>query len=333
MLQQTRVEAVIGHWTRFLQTFPSVESLALATEDEVLARWSGLGYYRRARMLHAGARHVAEVHGGEVPRTREELARVPGVGAYTAGAIASIAFGQPEPAVDANVRRVVSRLLASVEAAGIEAFARDLVEGPRPGDVNEALMDLGSSLCTARRADCGPCPLRTGCAAFASGDPLAFPPRRVRKPPREVRLLCAVVRRGEAVLFVRRDSSDPLLGGLWDLPTVEVPAAAEGADGRANAGHEEEAFARVLRGLGLPAGLDVEHAGEVRHDIVGRRITASVGVVRVDARQECAAPASAWIVEEEMAGYGLPALPVRILRALGRNSRGGSRAVRGAARR
>lgn len=312
MLQQTRVETVVDRFDRFLESFPTVEAMARADESDVLAAWSGLGYYRRARGLHAGARFVLREHGGEVPRSRAALEAVPGIGAYTAGAVASIAFGQREAAVDANVTRVVTRLTGERDPAGaagrarVAAFAAALVDDERPGDVNEALMDLGSAVCTARAARCGACPLRAGCAAAASGEPLAFGAARPRRPPRAVSLSCAVVRCGERVLFARRPADDALLAGLWDLPTLEVD------DGAAAAG----ALASWLRSR---AGLRVELEGpvaEVRHEIVGRRIVARVWTAVVAKPPQHLAEDVRLLSEEERAGVGVPALPVKILRAL-----------------
>lgn len=311
MLQQTRVEAVIEPYARFVAAFPTLEALARADEADVLARWSGLGYYRRARLLHAGARFVAGGHGGHIPATREELGKVPGVGAYTAGAVLSIAFGLREPALDANVTRVVGRLVgvkdprAGASRSAVEAFATALVDCARPGDVNEALMDLGSALCTAKVARCGQCPLARHCAARASGDAVAFAGPRPRKAPRAVALACAVVRDGDRVLFVRNADDAALLAGLWDLPTVE--------DGDAGS---------LRTAIRERAGLAVTLEGPVatvRHDIVGRKITAAVyrGELRRGAGKRLPDGARL-LAERDHAGVGLPALPMKILGMLAR---------------
>lgn len=327
MLQQTRVEAVVDPYRRFLAAFPSLASLARAEEAEVLALWSGLGYYRRARLLHAGARYVVEHHRGRIPRSREELRRVPGVGAYTSSALLSIAFGQREAALDANVTRVVARLQAVGDPrsargrAAVAAAATALVDCERPGDVNEALMDLGSSICTARQARCQLCPLSRECRGRARGDAAAIAGPRARKPPRRVQLACAVVTRGPRVLFLQRPADDRLLAGLWDLPTVE--------DDGVEAGDPAAALRRLLR---RRSGLDVVLEGpvaSVAHDIVGRRIVARVYAGRVRSRARL--PADARLLsEEERPGVGLPALPVKILRALSRRGPARLRAARGA---
>jgi A/G-specific adenine glycosylase len=316
MLQQTRVEAVVEPYGRFIATFPTLETLARADESEVLARWSGLGYYRRARLLHAGARHVLEQHGGRIPTERGELEKVPGVGAYTAAALRSIAFGQREAALDANVTRVVARLLGVKDPglrstrSQVEKFAAALVACARPGDVNEALMDLGASVCTARIARCGTCPLARWCAARASGEAETFAGVRRRKAPREVRLACAVVRSGKRVLFLRHGDCAVLLAGLWDLPTIEFEAS-----------REEEAAGDLQRAIRSRCGVAVELEGPVaklRHDIVGRRITAEVYEGRMPGRSlSRAAEDVRLLAPEQLKSVGLPALPVKILKALG----------------
>lgn len=316
MLQQTRVEAVVDPYRRFLSALPSLAALARAEEDEVLALWSGLGYYRRARMLHAGARFVVEHHGGRLPRSRRELERVPGIGAYTAGALLSIAFGQREAALDANVTRVAARLLGIEDPSRareeVGAFAGELVDCPTPGDVNEALMDLGSSFCTARVARCGDCPLQPACVASSSGEAASFAGPRQRKPPRRVRLACAVVSCGESVLFARRPREDALLAGLWDLPTLEVE---KGEDG----------LVKLERLVSRKVGTNVTLTGprvEVRHEIVGRRITAAVYVGIVAKGEASLSGDARLLADEDLGGVGLPALPVKILGALGPTRRG-----------
>lgn len=314
MLQQTRVEAVVEPYRRFVAAFPTIAALARAGEAEVLARWSGLGYYRRARSLHAGARAVVERHGGRLPSSREELERIPGIGAYTAGALLSIAFGRPEPAIDANVARVLARVRGVVDPssadgrAAIAAFAGELVRWKSPGDVNEALMDLGSAVCTARVARCDRCPLRRACRAHAGGDPVAIAGRRPRKPAREVSLACAVVRARDRVLFLRRPERERLLAGLWDLPTVVV------ADGE-DAAHALGLLVRERSGLVVPLGAPL---AEVRHDIVGRRIRATVYEASAPPHRRRLPQDARLVTSDELKEIGLPALPVKILRALDR---------------
>jgi A/G-specific adenine glycosylase len=221
MLQQTRVETVIPYYRRWLDLFPSLEVLAAAETGEVLRAWEGLGYYSRARNLHRAVREVVERYGSRLPDTAAGLRELPGVGRYTAGAIASIAFDREEPVVDGNVRRVLARWAdeAAPGDAWLWAVAGELVRGPRPGDLNQGLMELGATVCTPRNPRCEVCPAAGWCAARAGGTQHARPARRRRGPlPRESHGV-AVVERGGAVLLARRRESG-LLGGFWELPTA-----------------------------------------------------------------------------------------------------------------
>jgi A/G-specific adenine glycosylase len=324
MLQQTRVEAVVEPYRRFVSAFPSLEALARADQADVLARWSGLGYYRRARLLHEGARYVLERCDGRIPRKRRELEDVPGIGSYTAGAILSIAFGEREAALDANVTRVVARLCAVPDPragrAALERFAGALADCDRPGDVNEALMDLGSAVCTSREARCPACPLREQCRAASEGLASTIGAPQPRKAPRLVELGCAVVRDGDRVLFLRRPADDALMADLWDLPTVDASVA----------GAPQRALQTLVR---KRSGFDARLEGplvKVRHDIVGRRIVASVYVasVRANARTLRVRDDARMMAETDLAGVGVPALPVKILKALLRQQApSGSRAA------
>ncbi len=238
MLQQTRVEAVRGHFARFMKRFPSLRALAAAELEAVLQAWSGLGYYRRARMLHAAARQVVQRHNGRFPREREALLELPGIGPYSAGAILSIAFDQPEPIVDGNVERVFSRLAAVAHdvksRAGREAIwqlAREHVEkghaeGHSPSALNQALMELGAMVCLPAAPDCAACPVRGHCAARKAGREREFPvlPARAKAKSKRYRFIAPRDDNGR-VLLVRRpegDSSSLLPAGLWELPQQEA---------------------------------------------------------------------------------------------------------------
>ncbi|MEO6192117.1 MAG: A/G-specific adenine glycosylase [Thermoanaerobaculia bacterium] len=223
MLQQTRVETVLPFYTRFLERFPTVVDLARAEVEEVLTLWSGLGYYRRARQLHAAALQIAAM--AAFPSTVEELLALPGIGAYTAAAVASIAFGVAAPVMDGNVERVLSRCLALDEdprASGARrqllAAAAELLDPARPGDSNQALMELGATLCSPRRPKCLLCPLRPGCRAAREGDPERYPIPKVKREGERHRLLVAVVEEGSGVLLFRRPEDSTLLAGTWELP-------------------------------------------------------------------------------------------------------------------
>ncbi len=203
MLQQTRVETVIPYYERFLASFPTPRDLAEADEDTVLSHWSGLGYYRRARLLHAGVREVVAQYGGQVPEDAEARRALPGVGRYTAGAIGSIAFDKEEPIVDGNVTRVLARLFrigtpvgSAVTSKRIWEEAARLVPGVRPGAFNQALMELGATVCTPKQPSCESCPVADYCEARAHGEVDALPVPRPRKSPIQVKLAAVVATRG-----------------------------------------------------------------------------------------------------------------------------------------
>ncbi len=230
MLQQTRVDTVIPYYERFLARFPTVQALADAEPDDVTQLWSGLGYYSRARNLHAAARMIARDHDGELPREVDALRELPGVGRYTAGAVASIAFDRPAPIVDGNVARVLARLLDLRDDVTAPAMqkrlweeAEALARGPKPGDLNQALMELGALICTPRAPKCLLCPLREMCRALAAGDPESLPVKKKASAPKKIAAAAAVIIRGGRMLAVRRPP-EGLLGGLWDLPGGELVA-------------------------------------------------------------------------------------------------------------
>ena len=226
MLQQTRVETVIGYYARFLQRFPTVAELAAAPEDDVLKMWEGLGYYSRARNLHKGAKQVVTEYGGVIPSSVEELRKISGIGPYTAGAIASIAFDQPVPAVDGNVIRVVSRLRGIRENVGVpsvrralEGEASALVPADRPGDFNQAVMDLGATICTPGTPSCERCPLQGECDAFAAGDAEDLPVLPRKNPPKVLDYTICLIFSGDRVLM--RQRTEAMLRGLWVFPMIE----------------------------------------------------------------------------------------------------------------
>ncbi len=226
MLQQTRVEAVIPYYLRFLDRFPSMEALAAAPEADVLAAWSGLGYYSRARNLHRAARQLAAA---SPPATYEQVRALPGAGPYTAAAIASIALGLPYAAVDGNVTRVVSRLtndaseMASPAARRrIADAASALLDTRRPGDFNQAMMELGATICLPRRPECGRCPVEKFCAARAAGTEKELPVKLKKKQARDVRLDLVLLEDERRVVLVRRSSSARRLADFWELPEKKI---------------------------------------------------------------------------------------------------------------
>jgi len=225
MLQQTRVETVLPYYERFLARFSTVESLAEASLEEVLKVWEGLGYYARARNLHAAARQIVSANDGQLPDTFEELLPLPGVGRYTAGAVASIAFGRDVAAVDGNVRRVLCRVFAiredvtrSATRRKLETLATSLLPPGRAGDFNEALMELGAVVCPPRAPRCDRCPLRDFCRARAQGEPETLPVRPSRRRVPHYEAAAAVTARADGRVLVAQRRADDMLGGLWEFP-------------------------------------------------------------------------------------------------------------------
>jgi len=224
MLQQTGVTAAKPYFEAFTRRWPTVAALAAADDGEVMAAWAGLGYYARARNLLACARAVASDHGGRFPEEEAELRKLPGIGAYTAAAIAAIAFGKRAVAVDGNVERVVARLRAVSDRKQIRALADAMTPDEGAGDFAQAMMDLGSAICTPRNPDCPRCPVRSWCAAFREGDPARYPvkaPKAVRPHRRGVAYW---LEHDGRVLLVRRPANG-LLGGMLALPETEPTAA------------------------------------------------------------------------------------------------------------
>ena len=278
MLQQTRVEAVIPYFERFLARFPTVADLAVAPIEDVLAVWSGLGYYRRARSLHAAARAIVEKHAGRFPDSRAELLELPGVGPYTAGAVASIAFDRPEPLVDGNVARVLARLYAldmPQESAAFRAATWaiaggliDALDGRSPGTWNQALMELGALVCVPREPRCPQCPLRAHCRAFGESRAHELPIPKARPTAIEVELHVALVRLDERVLVTQRPAQGRM-AGLWELPTIEPSGERRLADAEWPRGTDGGAALAVLDEIAACA-----------HSITRHRIRARVFAAR-----------------------------------------------------
>jgi A/G-specific adenine glycosylase len=233
MLQQTRVEAVIPYFERWMEKFPTVKALARASEGEVLSAWEGLGYYSRARNLHRAAQMVVEEYNGEIPREPDRLRRLPGIGRYTAGAIASIAFGEDAAALDGKIRRVLARVfnvdLIANSTPGerrLWSLAEQHLPAGRAGEYNQALMDLGATICTPREPRCLLCPLQEICQARALGIQEQRPvlPQKPEIP--HYLVTAAVIRRDGEVLIARRPSKG-LLGGMWEFPGGKVQEGEE----------------------------------------------------------------------------------------------------------
>jgi A/G-specific adenine glycosylase len=318
MLQQTRVSVVVPYYERFLERFPTAEALAAAKEEEVLALWSGLGYYRRARHLHAAARQIVVRHGGEFPRPIAAVRELPGVGRYTAGAVASIAFGEAAPVVDGNVARVLARWLGvagdpkSAEVSGkLWTAASRLVDPEHPGDFNQAVMELGAMICTPSAPECPGCPLRRSCRARAEGRQSELPTRARRVAPRIEPAAVVALRRSGSCLLVRRDGAG-LMQGLWELP----------GDGGGGDGSRLAAALRRRHRLWVEIR---ESLGEVRHSILDRRIHLAIfrGRLTRPPRQTAGRDGWRWARPAEAMAGSLPLSGAarKVLRALGTGDR------------
>ncbi|WP_050616672.1 A/G-specific adenine glycosylase [Bacillus testis] len=227
MLQQTRVDTVIPYFNRFMEWFPTLESFADAEEDRILKAWEGLGYYSRVRNLQSAIREVKETYGGRVPDTHEEIIALKGVGPYTAGAILSIAYGKPEPAVDGNVMRVLSRILVIEEDIAkpktrviFEEAVRSLISHDNPSYFNQALMELGALICTPTSPSCLLCPVMEHCQAFAEGKQLELPVKVKVKKTKHVDWISVVIRNSKGQYLVQKRPAKGLLANLWQFPSV-----------------------------------------------------------------------------------------------------------------
>ena len=315
MLQQTQVATVVGYYERWMKRFPTVRALARAAEDDVLHAWQGLGYYSRARNLWRGARAVVAEHGGHIPESAARLRGLPGIGPYSAGAIASIAFGERTPLVDGNVVRVLCRyfgLRGDPSRAPLKAklwdVAGQLVPGDRPGDFNQALMELGATVCTPRGARCDACPLRARCAARREGKVEVLPelPRRTDTVP--VARAAAVVVRKKKVLCVKVEDGAARWAGMWQMPNADVA-------------RDETAGAAASRAVRETTGLAV-HAEErlltVRHSVTHHRIT--LDVFRCESSKGTPRPLRAgaveWVEPSDLDRFAMPAAHRRIARFL-----------------
>jgi A/G-specific adenine glycosylase len=306
MLQQTRVETVVPYFERFLSRFPTVEALAEAPVGDVLALWSGLGYYRRARMLHEAARQIA---GRPFPRTVDTLRAIKGIGPYTAGAVASIAYGEPAALVDGNVARVFARIFVVEDdvRAGrglgkIWKIAEELAPGERPGDWNQALMELGATICVPREPRCLLCPARAHCGAYDQGKTAELPrlARKTRPVPVHRAALVAETPRG---LVLARRRPEGLFGGMWEPPSLDA-----GGDLR-------ERFSALL---GVKLG-ELEPRGSITHVLSHRRMQVDVHAVRLRSFRDRAHASDEYDAMEagDLDGRGATTLARKILARAG----------------
>lgn len=318
MLQQTRAGSVVPYYRRWMERFPDVGALAGADLEEVLRLWRGLGYYARARNAHRCAQQVRDGHGGAFPSSAARLQALPGIGPYTAAAVASIAFGEAVPAVDGNVRRVVARLfdLPDPPPAEVRDRAAGLMDTARPGDFNEAMMELGALVCTPRSPSCGTCPLAAACRARATGTAADRPLRRRRRPvPTRIWDVQVTVSPRGRTLVVRRPR-EGLLGGMWEFPAVEVK---DGADRGARPMRIAEPTTGAVVEL-PPVTHRFSHFTAVyrprRVEVAGEEVPGEWGET-----------AGRWVTPSELADLALPVAQQRIAGAAGllRRGRGGHR--------
>jgi len=313
MLQQTQSATVIPYYRRFLRRFPTLAALARAPLGDVLAVWAGLGYYGRARNLHAAAREVVERFGGRLPGDEAALRSLPGVGPYTAAAVASIAFGRDAAVVDGNVTRVLCRVLAQRRDPRQAAVRRWLWETAgrllppgQAGDFNQALMELGATLCTPRSPACTACPLRRLCRARRLGLQERLPTPARRRPVPHHSLAVGIIERGGKILLVQRPHQG-LLGGMWEFPGGRIEAQAEPQAVLACAVREQTGLALVV---GAPA-------ATVRHAYSHLRVTLHAYHCRARGRLRLRGiPDARWLAPEDLGSVPLPAAARRIIEAV-----------------
>jgi A/G-specific adenine glycosylase len=305
MLQQTQVKTVLPYYERFLLAFPNVAALARARRERVLRLWSGLGYYRRAENLHKAARQLKSEHGSAIPQTYEDLRSLAGVGDYTAGAILSIAFQKRYPAVDGNVRRVLGRMYSAAGERELRALALRLIPRSRPGDFNQALMELGATVCIPKNPGCAGCPVNRECAdRKRNRGGAAISRRRVEFV--NVIWPLAIVRQGGKILLRRRPAHG-LLAGLWELPGGESPR------GRKISEFLRSELAAIPR---LKVGM--KKLGEFRHAITHRRIRVPIYLLDCPANYQFQLAHSGWrwIDPSEIRGHAVSSMTLKALKLL-----------------
>ena len=301
MLQQTRVDTVIPYYSRWMNRFPDVKSLAHASEDEVLRAWEGLGYYSRARNLHRAAQLIVQMHNGIIPASAETLKQLPGIGAYTAAAVASIAFREDELAVDANIRRVASRLFDLPDPLGspaLDTAARSalLVQMPpeNAGDFNQALMELGACICLPRQPLCSSCPVQALCLAYRNGTTSERPVKPGKPAIPHFQVTAAVIWQEGKVLLAKRPDSG-LLGGMWEFPGGKIQPGETRQQALARE-IVEELDTEILVG---------EQIGVFKHAYTHYKVTLYAYHCRLDGKQPIALAAQEirWITPAELEQY------------------------------
>ena len=320
MLQQTTVPAVIPYFEKWMKVYPTVKDLSDAEPSQVLRSWEGLGYYSRARNLHTAAREIVSEYGGEVPSDPHELKKLPGVGDYTAAAVASIAYGIKAPALDANNLRVWSRLLASSDRKRITRVFARVLPASRPGDFNQALMDLGSSICTPKNPDCPACPFAPWCRAFRTEAVSEYPQKKARPDTTHIEAAIGIIVRDEMVLVQRRPETG-LMAGLWEFPGGKIGKATGHGDaetrrrGDTSLETPEEAVIREVReetGLRIQV---CEKLGVFNHSYTRFRVKLHVFICKRKAGT-VHNPTARWVTLQEMEGLAMPSVNRRIVKSL-----------------
>jgi A/G-specific adenine glycosylase len=317
MLQQTQVKTVIPYYRRWLKEFPGVRALAGARRERVLKLWEGLGYYSRAKNLHEGAKLLCRRYGGKMPSDPGEIRKVPGIGRYTAGAILSIAFGKPEPVLDGNVSRVLSRLtrLASpvdgepgrkILWALAEKCLSEKEARRNPGDFNQALMELGATICVPADPACGLCPVRASCLARRHGDPRGYPRKTAKTAVKKVRAVCGIVRSNGKILISRRPSRG-LWAGLWEFPTYRLTGGEP----------PESVLEKSLRRAGITARVTAKR-GRLRRAYTNH--CENLDIYQCEGRENSRRNKTAgredlrWVPVPSLSRYAFPAAFVKIMR-------------------
>ncbi len=312
MLQQTQVQTVIPYYQRFLEAFPDIEHLARADPQYLLKTWAGLGYYSRARNLQKAAQRIVQLHGGKFPKTYEEVRALPGIGRYTAGAILSIALDRSYPVLDGNVTRVLTRLFKLKGDPKVSAFQRQLwdIAGrllvrKRPGDFNQALMELGAIICSPRQPRCLICPWHSECSARKEGLQEAFPEKRKALVIRRLRRAVVVIQHRGRVLIIKR-TGERLLQDFWEFPGGEFKEETE---------LETALIEKIRRDLGLRI-RSLQLLKTIKHAITNRRITLEVYVAALHNSARVKARNVKWVSLSEIDRYPFPSAALRIVSAL-----------------
>lgn len=312
MLQQTRVETVIDYYKRFIEKYPTVEALAMASEEEVLKSWEGLGYYSRGRNLQKAAKIVVSEHGGRLPKDHKALLKLPGIGDYTAGAIMSIAFNEPNPAVDGNVLRVFSRvyyiekdIMEKSTVEEVRTMVKELMPENYCGDFSEALMELGALICIPQSPKCEACPVQSHCMAFRE-DKQHDLPIRISKVKSKTLQMAIVYGSKESHILVRKNPNEGLLAGLWVLPTYQLSNEAERVKD-----------ANELINASLPDITNLKYIGKATHQFTHQRWEISVFHGIYPQKQEVGeVEGFIWLEKDRIKDLALPTLYRKIIKMI-----------------